>query len=114
MIFLVEAELVGRPLHPGAVGARTSRKLLIASRPIASAPQSNSPVVKLPPAHNLLFAGDTLLSPVHNICICQRYWMGGPQRLGRPIGIFIPGAYSPYVPGIDDLPSANRTSMRRG
>jgi hypothetical protein len=54
--------------------------LLIASRPIAGAPQSNSPVVKLPLAHSLLFAGDTLLSPAHNICICQRYWMGGPTK----------------------------------
>jgi hypothetical protein len=91
----------------------TSRELLIAGRPIAGAPKSNSLVVMLPLAHSLLFAGDKLLSPAHSTCIHQYGW-GGPQRLGRHIGIFIPGAYSSYAPGIDDLPPANRGGVRRG
>jgi hypothetical protein len=92
----------------------TSRELLIASRIIAGAPQIDSPVVKLPLAHSLIFAGDTLLSPAHKQCIRQRYWLVGPQRLRRPLGIFIPDAYSPYAPGILDLPPANWARMRRG
>jgi hypothetical protein len=55
-----------------SIGTNTSRELLIAGRPIAGAPESNSPVVMLPLAHILLCAGDNSLSPAHNICIRQR------------------------------------------
>jgi hypothetical protein len=53
-------------------GTDNSREKLIASRLIAGASECNSPVVILPLAHSLIFAGDKQLSPAHSPSIRQR------------------------------------------
>jgi hypothetical protein len=58
--------------EPADVSLPTSREELIASRLITGTSECNSPVVILPLAHSLIFAGDKQLSPVHSPSIRQR------------------------------------------
>jgi hypothetical protein len=85
----------------------TSRDLLIASMITPGAYEMYSPVVILPLAHQYLFVGDTSLPSAHISPVRRRYCMAGPPRLGRPLGIIIPGAYRHCAPGVLDLPPAN-------